>query len=49
MVFLLRGILGKQYWLEKVMLNFDNQPLMLGKVVVKGLGLTNENLKPCPY
>jgi len=31
------------------MLNFDNQPLMLGKVVMEGLGLTNENIKHCPY
>jgi hypothetical protein len=46
---LLKGVLGKQYQLQKVMLNFDNQPLMLGKVVVEGLGLTNENLKRCPY
>jgi hypothetical protein len=25
------------------------QPLMLGKVVIDGLGLTNVDLDPCPY
>jgi hypothetical protein len=32
-----------------VLLDFGVQPLMLGKVVVDGLGLTNVNLHPCPY
>jgi hypothetical protein len=31
------------------MLDSDVQPLMLGKIVVDGLGLTNANLDPCPY
>ncbi len=31
------------------MLDSNVQPLMLGKIVVDGLGLTNANLDPCPY
>jgi hypothetical protein len=31
------------------MLDFNVQPLMLGKIVVDGLGLTNANIDPCPY
>jgi hypothetical protein len=33
----------------RVLLDFGVQPLMLGKVVVDGLGLTNVNLDPCLY
>lgn len=31
------------------MLDSSVQPLMLGKVAMYGLGLTNVNFKPCPY
>ncbi len=32
-----------------MLLDFGVQPLMLGKAVVDGIGLTNVNLDPCPY
>jgi len=32
-----------------VLFDFGVQSLMLGKVVVKGFGLTNVDFKPCPY
>jgi hypothetical protein len=31
------------------LLDFDVQPLMLGKDVVHGFGLTNATIDPCPY
>jgi hypothetical protein len=33
----------------RVLLDFNVQPLMLGKTTVDGLGLTNADLDPCPY
>jgi len=33
----------------KVLLDFGVQPLMLGKVVIDGFGLTNVDFDPCPY
>jgi hypothetical protein len=32
-----------------MLLDYNVQPLMLGKVVANGLGLTNGDLGPCPY
>jgi hypothetical protein len=32
-----------------VLLDFNVQPLMLGKTTINGLGLINVNLDPCPY
>jgi hypothetical protein len=32
-----------------MVLDFDVQPLMLGKVIVYGFGLIDANLDPCPY
>ncbi len=32
-----------------VLLDFNVQPLMLGKVDVDGFGLTHADLDPCPY
>jgi len=31
------------------LLDSSVQPLMLGKMAMKGFGLTNVDLKPCPY
>ncbi len=32
-----------------MLLDFDVQPFMLGKVIVNGLGLTDVDFDPCPY
>jgi hypothetical protein len=32
-----------------MLLDYGVQPLMLGKVVVDGLGLTYVDIDPCPY
>jgi hypothetical protein len=32
-----------------MLLDFDVQTLMLGKIILHGLGLTNVDLDPCPY
>jgi len=45
----LRGALAHQYQPFRVLLNSIVQPLMLGKAIVDGLGLTDLNLYPCPY
>jgi hypothetical protein len=42
----LREALTCQYRPHKVLLDFNVQPLMLGKVVVDGLGLTNIDFDP---
>jgi hypothetical protein len=48
-MFELREALTCQYQPHKVLLDFNVQPLMLGKAVVDGLGLTNVDFDPCPY
>jgi hypothetical protein len=30
-------------------LDFNAQPLMLGKIIIDGFGLIDANLDPCPY
>jgi hypothetical protein len=45
----LQGALACQYGPLKVLLDSGTQPLMLGKFVVDGLGLTDADLDPCPY
>ncbi len=42
----MKNVITMPHW---VMLDSDVQPLMLGKIVVDGLELTNVNLDPCPY
>jgi len=32
-----------------VLLDSGAQPLMLGKIIVDGFGLTNVDFDPCPY
>jgi len=48
-VFQLKGASTHQYQPHMVLLDFHVQPLMLGKAIVDGLGLTNVNFNPCPY
>ncbi len=48
-VFQLKGASAQWYQPLKVLLDSNVQPLMLGKTIVDGLGLTDVNLDPCPY
>jgi hypothetical protein len=45
----LKGASARRYRPLRVLLDFGVQPLMLGKTIVDGLGLTNANLDSCPY
>ncbi len=38
-----------RYQLNKVLLDYSARPLMLGKVIIDGLGLTDVDFDPCPY
>jgi hypothetical protein len=48
-MFQLRGASACRYRPLRVLLDSNVQPLMLGKIVINGLGLTDVNLDPCPY
>jgi hypothetical protein len=48
-MFQLRGASTRRYRPIRVLLDSLVQPLMLGKTIIDGLGLTDVNLDPCPY
>lgn len=43
------GPAGKEYFLERVMLDSGAQPLMLGRSVFHGLGMKKSDLDKCPF
>jgi hypothetical protein len=45
----MKGGLGQYYQPQRILLDLGIEPLMLGKVVVVGLRLTDVNSEPCPY
>ncbi len=48
-MFQLKGASTCWHQPHKLLLDSSVQPLMLGKVTIDGLGLTDVNLDPCPY
>jgi len=46
--FQLKGASTHQYPPHMVLLDSNVQPLMLGEATVDDLGLTDDNLNPCP-
>jgi hypothetical protein len=45
----MKGVSKQYYRPQKVFLDSQVQPLMLGKVIVEGLLMTDVNLEPCMY
>jgi hypothetical protein len=48
-VFRMVGPAGKEYFLERVMLDSGAQPLMLGRSAFHGLGMKKSDLDKCPF
>jgi hypothetical protein len=41
--------IGQVYKLDRILLDFDAQPLMLGKAACIGLGIQRSELELCPF